>query len=72
MIYSEGRCGIHSGETFAIWHDFPGGGGGRGGGGFPCDTGVLLGGNACFNRYITNPLHMHDNVYFIHRYRRNK
>ena len=24
-----------------------GGGGGLGGGGFPCDTGVLLGGNAC-------------------------
>ena len=40
---------------------------GGGGGGFPCDTGMLLGGNACLGIE-----QIHDNAYFIHRYRRNK
>ena len=48
-----------------VWYNFRGGGGGGvRGEEFPCYTGVLLGGNAC--------LGMHDNVYFIHRFWRNK
>ena len=37
--------GIPSGGTFAIWYNFRGGG--VMGEEFPCDSGVLLGGNAC-------------------------
>ena len=80
--------GIPSGGTFVIWYGIPSGGKFFRVEEFPCDTGVLLGVLLCVLlgvllgvlldvllgvfRDRTHPLLMHDNVYFIHRYRWNK